>query len=399
MSDELFLAIVSDPTNIPNPYPLLRRLRETAPVHKTGFSDHWILTRFDDCRRVLRDTRLGSPGPGEQVPQLSPEALREPNAERSMLFLNPPDHTRLRSLVSRAFTPRRVEGLRAEIESMTDELLDDLAGDGGGDVIDKLAFPLPANVISELVGVPRSDRDWLRPLIADLTATLEPAISAADHEKARHSGDLVRDYLDDLIEVRRADPRDDLLSGLIAASDGQDRLSQREVTLTTSLIYAAGFETTSNLIGTMIHTLLLHPDQLARLRADRSLVANATEESLRYESPVQVDGRFAFEDVEVGGHLIPAGHSVMTLLGAANRDPAVIDDPDRFDIGRATVPLLSFSSGIHYCLGASLARLEGRVVLDRLLQRFGTWRLDEENPPWKERLTLRGLQRLQVSFN
>ncbi len=399
MSDELLLRIVSDPEAIANPYPLLRELRETAPVHKIGFADFWALTRYDDCRAVLRDLRLGAAEPGMEVPTLAGRAARQPEGERSMLFLNPPDHTRLRSLVSRAFTPRRVAGLRPVVESMTSELLDTLAEAGGGDLIDMLAFPLPANVISELVGVPRSDRDWLRPLVADLTANLEPSTTPEEAESAEAAGEQVRLYVHDLIARRRAAPADDLLSGLIEASDGADRLTEGEVALTVMLIYAAGFETTSNLIGNIVYTLLRHPDQLELLRADRSLVPTAVDEVLRYETPVQLDGRLAFEDVEVGGVVIPKGHSVMTLLGAANRDPAVIDRPDTFDVTRSEVPLLSFSSGIHYCLGASLARLEGQVVLDGLLERFPTWHGLQQPPPWKQRITLRGLANLQVTLS
>lgn len=315
-----------------------------------------------------------------------------------MLFLNPPDHTRIRSLVSRAFTPRRVEGMRASITTLTDETLDRVADSGGGDLMDLLAFPLPANVISELVGVPRVDRDWLRPLVADLSATLEPLTSEEVRLRAAESGAEVRHYLNELIAARRADPRDDLLSGLIAASDGEDRLSQEEVVVTTLLIYAAGFETTTNLLGNMVLTLLRHPDQLTRVRTEPSLVPTAVEEVLRFESPVQLDGRTAMEPAEVAGRRIDEGQGVMTLLGAANRDPAAVRDPDVFDVGRSDVPLLSFGSGIHYCLGASLARLEGQIVLSRMLDRFVRWELLEPEPPWRDRLTLRGLERLPVAL-
>ena len=399
MSDELLRRFVTDPDVIADPYPLLRRLRETSPVHRLGFADYWVLTRFADCRAVLRDQRLGKPEPGDLVPSLWGPPSRDAGGDRSMLFLNPPDHTRIRSLVSRAFTPRRVQGLRASIEAMTGELLDDLAATGGGDLMARLAFPLPANVISELVGVPRADRDWLRPLILDLAATLEPGRGLEEAERARASREKVREYLEKLIDRRRAEPADDLLAGLIAAADGHDRLTQGEMVMSVVLIYGAGFETTTNLIGNMVLTLLRHPEQLARLRADRSLVPAAVEEVLRYEPPVQVDSRYAFEDVEIAGHLVRKGFVVMTLLGAANRDPAVIEDPDRFDIGRSEIPLLSFSSGIHYCLGASLARLEGQVVLEGLLDRFGTWTAGTESPPWKPRLTLRGLERLPVALS
>ena len=399
MSDELLRRLVTDPDVIADPYPLLREMRETAPVHELGFADYWILTRFEDCRAVLRDQRLGKPGPGDLVPSLMGAPSRDAGGDRSMLFLNPPDHTRIRSLVSRAFTPRHVEQVRASIETMTTELLDDLAASGGGDLMARLAFPLPANVISELVGIPRNDRDWLRPLILDLAATLEPGRGAAEAERAKVSRDKVREYLHELIDRRRAEPADDLLSGLIAAADGEDRLTVGEMVMTVILIYGAGFETTTNLIGNMVHTLLRNPEQLARLRADPSIVPAAVEEVLRFEPPVHVDSRYAFADVEIAGHLVRKGFVVMTLLGAANRDPAVTDDPDRFDVGRSEIPLLSFSSGIHYCLGASLARLEGQVVLAGLLDRFTTWTALEEHPPWKPRLTLRGLARLPVALS
>lgn len=398
MSDELLGKILTDPAVIPDPYPLMRELRETAPVFHSASGNLWVLTRYEDCRALLRDPRFGSPEPGEPTSAITPAAVADDDRVRSMLFLNPPDHTRLRSLVSRAFTPRRVEGLRQSIAALTAEALDPLAASGGGDIMDTLAFPLPANVISELVGVPRDDRDWLRPLVADLSATLEPLTSPEVRQKAVESGEKVRRYLHDLIEARRADPRDDLLSGLIAASDGDDRLSQEEVVVTTLLIYAAGFETTTNLIGNMVLTLLRRGDQLDRLRADRSLIPTAVDEVLRYESPVQLDGRTAFENVDIAGHRIEKGQGVMTMLGAANRDPAAIDDPDTFDVGRDAVVLLSFGSGVHYCLGASLARLEGQVVLSQLLDRFPRWELTEADPPWRSRLTLRGLERLPVAL-
>ena len=400
MSDELLMRIITDPDVIADPYPLLHELRETSPVHKTGFSDFWVLTRFEDCRAALRDPRLGNPEPDEEAPSLLASARqRRPDGARSLLFLNPPDHTRIRSLVSRAFTPRRVEHLRPVVRAMTDELLDPVAEAGDCDLIDALAFPLPANVISEMVGVPASDRDWLRPLVSDLAATLEPTRQPGEMERAEAASAKVNEYLNDLIDRRRAEPADDLLSGLIEASDGQDRLTQPEVSVTVSLIYAAGFETTMNLIGNIVHTLMRHPDQLARLRADRSLVPSAVDEVLRFEPPVQIDGRYARADVEIGGHVIPKGDGLLTLLGAANRDPAAVEDPDRFDVGRADVPMLAFGSGIHYCLGAALARLEGQEVLDALLDRFGTWTPLDDNPPWKRRLTLRGLASLPVAFS
>ena len=401
MSDELFLSIVTDPETVADPYPRLRQLRETAPVHKVGFSNLWVLTRFEDCRQALRDHRLGIAKAGDETPSLMPGAVysRDPDRERSMLFLNPPEHTRLRSLVGQALTPERVEGLRSSVESMTAELLDPVAEAGECDLIDALAHPLSADIISELIGVPRADRDWLRPLIVDITAALEPNRRIDDARRAQDSRRVVREYVHDLVQRRRDEPGDNLLSAMIEARDGEDRLSTDEVAATVSLIYGAGFETTASLIGSTVHTLMLWPDQLDRLRSDRSLVPAAVEEVLRFEPPVQVDGRYAFSDVEVAGRVIGAGHAVLMLLGAANRDPAAVEDPDRFDVGRGESPLLSFGAGIHGCLGAALARLQGQVVLRAMLDRFETWTPLDDNPPWNPRLTLRGLARLPVAFS
>ena len=401
MSDELFLSIVMAPEAIADPYPRLRQLRETSPVHKVGFSNMWVLTRFEDCRRALHDHRLGIAKAGDETPSLMPGAVysRDPDRERSMLFLNPPEHTRLRSLVSQALTPERIEGLRSPVESMTAELLDPVAEAGEGDLIEALARPLAADVLSELIGVPQADRGWLRPLIVDITAALEPNRRLDDAQRARDSRQEMRDYVHDLVQRRRAEPGDDLLSAMVEARDGEDRLSTDDVAATVSLICGAGFETTASLIASMVHTLMRWPDQLDRVRSDRSLVPAVVEEVLRFEPPVQIDGRYAFSDVEVGGRIISAGHAVLMLLGAANRDPEAVEDPDRFDIGRGDVPLLSFGAGIHQCLGAALARLEGQVVLHALLDRFETWTPTDDDPPWNPRLTLRGLARLPVALS
>ena len=401
MSDELFLSIVTDPETVADPYPRLRQLRETAPVHKVGFSNLWVLTRFEDCRQALRDHRLGIAKAGDETPSLMPGAVysRDPDRERSMLFLNPPEHTRLRSLVGQALTPERVEGLRSSMESMTAELLDPVAEAGECDLIEALAHPLSSDILSELIGVPRADRDWLRPLIVDVTAALEPNRRIDDARRAQDSRQKVREYVHTLVQRRLDEPGDNLLSAMIEARDGEDRLSTDDVAATVSLIYGAGFETTASLIGSTVHTLMRWPDQLDRLRSDRSLVPAAVEEVLRFEPPVQVDGRYAFSEVEVAGRVIGAGHAVLMLLGAANRDPAAVEDPDRFDVGRGESPLLSFGAGIHECLGSALARLEGQVVLRALLDRFETWTPLDDNPPWNPRLTLRGLARLPVAFS
>jgi len=279
---------------------------------------------------------------------------------------------------------------------MCDELLDDLGGEG--DFVDRVAFPLPANVISALVGVPKADREYLRPLVSALGVGIEPTATEEEIAAADAAGEEITEYVVDLISRRRAEPQDDLLSGMIQASDGNDTLSETEIVVNTLLIYAAGFETTTHLLGNTVRQLVAHPDQHRVLRDDRSLVPNAVEEVLRYDPPVQMDGRYVFEDIEIGGVEIPAGSGTMTLLGAANRDPAVITDPERFDVTRTETPVLSFGSGIHFCLGAALARLEGQALLGRMLDRHGTWEIVEE-PTWRSRFTLRGVEELQVRFS
>lgn len=398
--DELVLKVMLDPAAIADPHPIYRELRETAPIFKTEIGGTWVVSGFENARALLRDQRCGSPMDDDastaRVAIDGSERRTRTGDSRPMLFMNPPDHTRVRGLVSRAFTPRRVEMLRDEVVRMTDGLLDGL--DGEGDFVEALAFPLPANVISALVGVPEEDRDWLRPLIADLVPTLEPTATAEVMAKADAAGAKANTYLAELIATRRADPRDDMLSALIQASDGEDRLSEAEVMSNIFLIYGAGFETTTHLLVNMVRQLVAHPEQLQRLRDDRALIPNAIEEVLRFDPPVQLDGRFVFEDIEIDGVTIEKGSSIITLLAAANRDPAVCDDPETFDVGRSDIQLMSFGSGIHYCLGAALARLEAQVVLERLLDRYDTWEITAE-PVWQTRITIRGVEGLDVKFS
>lgn len=398
--DELLMKVLLDPSAIPDPHPIYRELRETAPLFKNEATGTWIVSGFENSRALLRDPRCGSPMTEEAAASRvsmdgSPGRPRDPESQ-PMLFMNPPDHTRIRGLVSRAFTPRRIEKLRPEVIEMTDTLLDALGG--AGDFIDGVAFPLPANVISALVGVPEADRDWLRPLIADLGSSIEPTASAEALAAAEAASVKVRDYLTTLLEARRAEPQDDMLSGLIQASDGEDRLSELEVMSNVLLIYAAGFETTTHLLANMVRAFVAHPDQLERVRADRSLIPGAVEEVLRFDPPVQIDGRYVFEDIEIDGVTIEKGSSLITMLAGANRDPAVCDNPDVFDVGRTDNQIMSFGSGIHFCLGAALARLEGQVVLERLIDRYESWAITAE-PPWRPRITIRGVERLDVAFS
>ena len=418
-ADRLCLELLIDPATRAVPYTHYRQLREIAPVHRAAFGPLWFCTDYDDCREVLRSPHVVQPStalPGDPEPTDEPDAAGttgaaifsgrrrrpdDPVTSKSLLRLDPPDHTRLRGLVSRGFTPRRVEALRPAVEAMADELLDGLAEAGEGDLLDLLAFPLPVRVIGELVGVPPEDRDGFRSLVRDGATSLEPDCTDEQLAAAARASATMQAYFRDLIAERRRAPADDLTSALVAvqeetSAEGEARLTDDEMIATLILIFAAGFETTTNLIGNGVLTLCQHPDELARLRSDPSLAPAAVEEVLRYQAPVQMDARRAAEDLEVAGRRVGAGEWVMTFLGAANRDPTRFEDPERFRIVERPTPILSFATGIHYCLGASLARLEGQVVLPRLLERFGTIELVDDEPRWRTTFVLRGLERLPV---
>jgi cytochrome P450 len=319
-----------------------------------------------------------------------------------MLGLDPPDHTRLRRLVAKAFTPKTVETLRPGIVRLTREVLDGFAGAPNGvvDVIGELAMTLPVAVIGEMLGVPETDRVDLQPLVRDAVAVLEVNPTLTQIAAAAEATLGIADRFEVLIDERRARPTDDLLSELIHVEERGDQLSHDELITTIILIFGAGFETTSNLIGNGLYALLEHPAQLARLQADRALLDRAVEELLRWDSPVQLDGRAALTDVEDRGIEMKAGDQIITLLGAANRDPRVFEDPDRFDIGREGPAPMSFGAGIHFCLGAALARAEGQIVFGELLDRFPViepaWGADR--PVYRDSIVLRGLESLPVRF-
>jgi len=400
-ADALLVELVATPEGRADPYPRYAGLRAQAPVHRSGFG-FWALTRYDDCQYVLRHPKVGKDFSGAASALGLSDAQRDEQArfreDRSnMLVTDPPDHTRLRGLASRAFTPRTVETLRPGVVAMVDELIDAF-GAGEVDVMQALAFPLPVTVIGEMLGVPAEDRQQLRPLVRAVTAVLELVVTPEALSAATAANATLERYFADLVAERRARPQDDLLTRLIQAEDEGDKLSEPELVSTAILLFAAGFETTTNLIGNAVLGLLRHPDQLDRLRADRALVKPAVEEILRYDSPVQIAVRTAYEDMDVGGRRVEAGSTVLALLGAANRDPARYTDPDRLDVGRSEGAPISFGSGIHFCLGAALARLEGQVVLDRLLERFQSIELVDGDPVHRDSLTLRGLVALPVRF-
>lgn len=401
-ADALLAELVATPQGRADPYGRYATLRERAPVHRSAFG-FCVLSRYDDCLQLLRAPGVGKDFSGAaSALGLSDEQQAEQAAFRNdrsnMLFADPPEHTRLRRLASRAFTPRSVEALRPRVVALVDELLDGF-GAGEVDVMDALAFPLPVTVIGEMLGVPAADRPRFRPLVRSITAMLELAITPEDLSAATAASATLEHYFAGLIGERRAHPRHDLLTRLIQAEDEGERLSEHELVSTAILLFAAGFETTTHLLGNGLLALVDNPAQLARLRADRGLLRSAVEELLRYDSPVQITARTAYQDLTIAGEPIEAGTTVLALLGAANRDPARFTDPDRLDVGRAESPPLSFGSGIHHCLGAALARLEAQVVLERLLDRFAAMELVGGRPRHRDSLTLRGVVDLRLRFS
>ena len=383
-----------------DPYPFYHRLREADPVHHSplGF---WVLTRYDDCVMVLRDPRFGRAGFEGLLESVYGNTVERGRLPTSMLFRDPPDHTRLRGLVSRAFTPRVVEGLRPRIQQIVDGLLDRVQGAGRMEVISDLAYPLPVTVISEMLGVPEGDRERIKQWSADIARSLDAIGLPTDPEivdRGRTGRHAIGDYFRSLIPERKKRPRGDLLSLLIEAEEQGDKLSEGELLATCVLLYIAGHETTVNLIGNGLLALLRHPKELERLRDAPSLIQSAVEELLRYDGPVQRTARITNADVELAEHKIPKGSMVVPVIGAANRDPAHFPDPDRLDVSRPDNRHIAFGFGIHFCLGAPLARLEGQITLGTLLHRLPRLALSTERPEWRESQVLRGLKALPVSF-
>ena len=386
-----------DPAVLSDPYPLFHRLRTEDPVHWEADLEFWALTRYADALYALREDSLLSSAIHDS-PRPGGVGL---SSARWFVFLDPPRHTRLRALVHSAFTPQVVEGLRARIQAIVDELLDRAAEAGRLDLIADLGFPLPAIVIAELLGVPAEDRAQFRAWSADLAAAGGLVRMAADGaerlSRARAGGAALNAYFRDIIGERRRAPRDDLVSRLTGVQSAEGTLSEEELVDTCALLLFAGHETTTNLIGNGMLALLRHPDELSRLRAAPSLIGPAVEELLRYDSPVQMRVRVARETVEIGGRRIAKGQRVLILVGAANRDPARFPDPDRLDIARPDNRHLAFGHGIHFCTGAPLARLEGAIAIRRLLRRFPRLELTTDQLAWRETLTLRALNALPVS--
>jgi cytochrome P450 len=390
-----------DPVTRADPYPIYRRLREEDPIHRSPLGI-WILSRYGDIEPLLRDPRFSNDVRNASSLPLATADNIEARLERRakvMLFVDPPDHTRLRGLVNKAFTPRVVEQLRSRVHEIVDDLLGRAEAKGSMDLIADLSYPLPVIVIAEMLGVPPEDRDVFHGWSGDLARSLDPLLPAELIDTIERSADAFTEYFLKLIAERRARPGDDLLSALVAAEQAGDRLSEEELVSTCILILVAGHETTMNLIGNGMLALLRQPDQLSRLRADPSLVPNAVEELLRYDGTVQLTGRTAKADVDLEGRRVAAGEICILLLGSANRDPERFADPERVDVTRTDIKHLAFGAGAHYCLGAPLARVEAQIAFTEMFRRLpDTLRLAIDEPEWRENIVLRGLKSLPLAW-
>ncbi|HEV7636735.1 MAG TPA: cytochrome P450 [Bradyrhizobium sp.] len=392
------------PEFIRDPYPHYARLRSTDPVHLAPFGAY-VASRHAEASLVLRDKRFGKDFVERTKRRYGPQIMDEPvfrSMSHWMLQQDPPDHTRLRGLVVKAFTARRVEDMRPRIQQIVDETLDRIAPQGHMDLIEDYAFRLPVTIICDMLGIPEDHREVFYASSRDGGRLLDPVpMTPAEIQQGNANNMMAQMYFQQLFELRRKNPGDDLTTQLVQAEEEGSKLSNEELTANIILLFGAGHETTVNLIGNGLLALHRNPDQLALLKTNPALITNAIEEFLRYDSSVQLTGRVALEDIEdLGGKKIPKGESVLCLLGSANRDPAVYPDrPDRLDITRPNVRPLSFGGGIHFCLGAQLARIEAEVAIATLLRRLPELRIDDaENPEWRPTFVLRGLKRLPASW-
>src|SRR5437867_8137477 len=390
-----------DPEVLANPYPLFRRLRTEDPVHWDPFLHTWVVTRYADVVEVLHHYSADRTPTPEQLSSMGLSELG-PIAElmvKQMLFMDPPAHTRLRSLASTAFTPRRVEVLRSHIQEIVDTLLDTVQSAGRMDVIADLAYPLPAIVTAEMLGVPVTDRDQLKAWSADFAEMLGNFQHNPDRvPRVRKSTEEMMDYFRDAVRRQRTHPREGLIHSFLTAEIEGDRLTEEEIVANTIVTMVGGQETTTNLIGNGVLSLLRNPDQLEALRADLSLVPSAVEELLRYESPSQHTARMAPCDTELGGKKIRRRQAVIAVMAAANRDPERFPDPDRLDITRPDNRHVAFAWGPHFCFGAPLARIEGQIALKTLLRRLPDLSFEPGPLVWRTNLGLRGLTALPVTF-
>jgi len=386
------------PAALADPFPIYRRLREDDPVHWSDSYGGWLVTRFDDVSRCLKDPRLSARRAASMWDRMPPEIRDATQAlQRAfslwMLMMDPPDHTRIRSLVSRAFAPSLVATLRPRIQEIVDEAIAGVAGRGRFDLIRDVAQPIPAIVIAELLGADPAHHARFKAWSDDL-ALME--LGPRGFVQAQASMIEMTDHLRGVVAARRVEPRDDLISELLAAEEAGRFLGEEELLANCVLLLFAGHETTTNLVGNGILELLRHPDQLALLRAEPDLMEAAVEELLRFHGPIQRVRRSVKEPFELGGKALREGDAVWLLVGAANRDPAVFDDPDRLDLRRRPTRHLTFGLGPHFCVGAALARVEGPIVLDALLRRLPPFTADLAELAWRPDLSFRGVKSLPL---
>ncbi|MDA9404691.1 cytochrome P450 [Bradyrhizobium sp. CCBAU 45389] len=392
------------PDFIRDPYPHYDRLRAIDPIHVTPFGQ-FVASRHADVSLVMRDKRFGKDFVERSKRRYSEKIMDEPvfrSMSHWMLQSDPPDHTRLRGLVVKAFTARRVEDMRPRIQEMVDQAIDAVIARGHMDLIEDFAFRLPVTIICDMLGIPEDHREVFYKSSRDGGRLLDPVpLSKEEIAKGNAGNMMAQMYFQQLFELRRKNPGDDLITQLVQAEEDGNKLTNEELTANIILLFGAGHETTVNLIGNGLLALHRNPDQLALLKARPELMVGAIEEFLRYDSSVQMTGRVALEDIEdLGGRQIPKGETVLCLLGSANRDPAVYPDrPDRLDVTRQNVKPLSFGGGIHFCLGAQLARIEAEIAIATLLRRLPDLRIDDvENPKWRPTFVLRGLTQLPASW-
>ena len=392
-----------DPEFLADPYPAYAELRAKGRVHFYEPTDQWLVPHHADVSALLRDRRLGRTYQhrfthedfGRTAPAPEHEPFHTLN-DHGMLDLEPPDHTRIRRLVSKAFTPRTVEQLKPYVSNLAGELVDRLVENGGGDLLTDVAEPLPVAVIAEMLGIPEAARAPLRPWSADICGMYELNPSEETARKAVQASVEFSDYLRELIAERRRTPGDDLISGLIAAHDEGDRLTEQEMISTAVLLLNAGHEATVNATVNGWCALFRNPEQLAALRADHSLVPTAVEELMRYDTPLQLFERWVLDEIEIDGTVIPRGAEIAMLFGSANHDPEVFRDPERLELTRTDNPHISFSAGIHYCIGAPLARIELAASMTALLKQAPPLSLAAE-PERKPNFVIRGLEGLSVA--
>ncbi len=389
-----------------NPYPYYEMLRENAPIYFWEPWGFWFLTRYEDNVAALKDARFGREidrlftreerGLQPEVPE-NVRALVEMQ-QSWMLLKDPPDHTRLRTLVHKAFTPRMVERLRERAQTITDSLIDQALAKGNMDLVADFALPLPVTVIAEMLGVPASDQNTFHDWSSQLAGTLELTEANEVYERGSAATVEFDAYLRELIAQRRLAPQEDLISALVAAEAEGDKLSEDEMVAMCILLLVAGHETTVNLISSGTFALLSNPDQWRKLKAEPALAKSAVEELLRYTSPVQLTSRIAMEDIEFKGNTFRKGQAVAIMMGAANRDPARFPNPAQLDITRDPNPHIAFGNGIHFCLGAPLARLEGQIAFTTLARRLPNLQALTDDPPYRDTYVLRGLRELPVTF-